>query len=331
MIQFLADNIDQLDLALDQLAIGDRNFDRFALMLIDNVVELTLHRHAQDKARENELWLSIDKPKYQIKDIELAIGKNFEPKVKFAKKLGILSQESCDSILNLHNFRNTAYHQGQRHEGTLHSITIFYFINACDVLLSYSPRFWSWSSSDQLSHRARKYLGKDAPLGDHAKRFQSAFRRLRDVALSMKEDLVGDLYADMSETITHVHEAIDFLFTNRKDETTRDRIVMECQAWKFASTDEGKEFIKTKRCKAESGPAIVEWLIKNYKWPIVSDPIPSWLKRLARLKSEKNYHLALKRYCDFMRQTESIRETVIESAIELENYIQMQIDIARGK
>ena len=60
MIQFLADNIDQLDLALDQLAIGDRNFDRFALMLVDNGVELTLHRHGQDKAGENELWSSID-------------------------------------------------------------------------------------------------------------------------------------------------------------------------------------------------------------------------------------------------------------------------------
>jgi hypothetical protein len=44
MLQFFADQIDQLDLCLDQLAIRDRNFDRFALMLVDNVVELTLHR-----------------------------------------------------------------------------------------------------------------------------------------------------------------------------------------------------------------------------------------------------------------------------------------------
>ena len=42
MIQFLADGIDQLDLALDQLVVRERNFDRFALMLVDNMVELTL-------------------------------------------------------------------------------------------------------------------------------------------------------------------------------------------------------------------------------------------------------------------------------------------------
>ena len=40
MLQFVADQIDQLDLALDQLSVRDRNFDRFALMLVDNVVEL---------------------------------------------------------------------------------------------------------------------------------------------------------------------------------------------------------------------------------------------------------------------------------------------------
>ena len=49
MIQFLADNVDQLDLALDQLAMKDRNFDRFAILLIDNIVELTLDKYAQDK------------------------------------------------------------------------------------------------------------------------------------------------------------------------------------------------------------------------------------------------------------------------------------------
>ena len=35
-IQFLADLIDQLDLALDQLVLNDRNHDRFALILVDN-------------------------------------------------------------------------------------------------------------------------------------------------------------------------------------------------------------------------------------------------------------------------------------------------------
>lgn len=44
-VQFLADSIDQLDLVLDQVALH-RNFDRFGLMLMDNVVAPALHRRA---------------------------------------------------------------------------------------------------------------------------------------------------------------------------------------------------------------------------------------------------------------------------------------------
>lgn len=35
-------------LALDQLAVNDVNYKRFTLMLVDNVVELTLHKHASE-------------------------------------------------------------------------------------------------------------------------------------------------------------------------------------------------------------------------------------------------------------------------------------------
>jgi hypothetical protein len=64
---------------------------------------------------------------------------------------------------------------------------------------------------------------------------------------------------------------------------------------------------------------------------VKKDSAPSWNKRLANLKSETDYHLALERYCDFMRQTERFRTTIIEAAAALDDYIQTQIDIARGK
>jgi hypothetical protein len=143
MILFLADNIDQLDLALDQLAVADRNFDRFALMLIDNVVELTLHRFIQDKASENELWRKIKEPKHDPKIIEKGLSQNFDNKAKGASKLGLMPSEMCESILNLHAFRNTSYHKGMRHEGILHSLALFYFRTACHFLKGYEPRWWS--------------------------------------------------------------------------------------------------------------------------------------------------------------------------------------------
>ena len=330
MIQFLADNIDQLDLALDQLAVGDRNFDRFALMLIDNVVELTLYRFAQDKAGENEMWGHPAKPKHDPKTIDGALSQNFDSKVKAACKLGLIDNTVCESILNLHSYRNTAYHKGLRHESILHSLAVFYFRNACNLLQAYEPRWWSWSSSDKASYRAMKYLGNPR-IGDHRKCFSAAYSRLDSVAASMEENLVGALSADLSQTVDLVDEAIGFLASDGPEIKSRNDVIIDSQAWPFAFTDEAKNFAKANGCKEKTVGLFVDWIAKNYNWPVKSDPVPGWRSRLDALAKEKDYHKALKRYCDFMRQTEDIRSQINEAAAQLDAYIQQQIDISRGK
>lgn len=330
MIQFLADNIDQLDLALDQLAVADRNFDRFALMLVDNVVELTLHRFIQDKASENEMWGRVGEPKHDPKTIEKALGQNFDNKAKGARKLGLFDEVHCESILNLHAFRNTSYHKGLRHEGILHSLAIFYFRNACDLLSKYEPRGWSWSSNDKISYRARKYLGEPR-IGDHRKVYLAAYKRLDQVASSMDCRLVEDLAADMQFAIDMTDKAISFLANDGPEKKTRDAVIVDAQAWPFAFTDDAKEFAKARGCPAKTIGAFVEWIALNYEWPERTDPIPRWGARFNSLAEENNEHSALKRYCDFMKQTEDIRSLITESAAQLDAYIQQQIDIARGK
>lgn len=330
MIQFLSDNIDQLDLALDQLAVSERNFDRFALMLIDNVVELTLHRFAQDRASDNDSWKLLGKVKHDPKVVEQALGQNFDNKVKGARKLGLLDETLCESILNLHSFRNTAYHRGLRHDGILHSITIFYFRSACTLLESYKPLYWSWSSADAISHRAMKYLGVPR-LGRHEEDFKAAYRRLDCVAASMKEDLIGDLAHNMSEVIDAVDQELDFLANDAPQRRTRNQVVIESQAWPFAFTDEAKAYAKANGYKDTDLSGLVQWVTENYDWPVNGDPVCSWRARLNALKVEKSYHRALKRYCDFMRQTDDLRSHIGEAAVQLDSYIQQQIDIARGK
>ena len=90
MLQFLTDIIDQLDLALDQLAINDRNFDRFALMLVDNVMELTLYSFVQDKARENDMWGRMGSPRHDLKVIDKGMGQAFDGKAKAARALDLI-------------------------------------------------------------------------------------------------------------------------------------------------------------------------------------------------------------------------------------------------
>jgi len=333
MIQFLADNIDQLDLALDQLAVGDRNFDRFAFMLIDNVVELTLHKFAQDKAYENDIF-RFGTPKHPPKIIEQGLSQYFDNKVKAASKLGLINNITCETILNLHSYRNSAYHKGLRHESILHSLAVFYFRNACTLLMAYQPSVWSWSSSDKLSHRAMKYLGDLDSIRifvDPKSLFYAAYSRLDIIAASMTEDLIGDLSAEFFATVDSIDEAIRFLAKDGLRKQSREEVVIDAQVGPFVHTEEAKEFAKANGCKAKTFGEFVDWITQNYNWPVKSDPVPGWRKRHRSLAVEKDYHKALKRYCDFMHQTEDLRAQIHESEAQLDMYIQQQIDLMRGK
>ncbi|MDZ7810274.1 MAG: hypothetical protein U5L11_09150 [Arhodomonas sp.] len=211
------------------------------------------------------------------------------------------------------------------------SLAIFYFTCACEVLKNYEPQMWCWSSTDKISYRARKYVG-DAGIFSHNESYQAAYARLGEVALYMGKTLIADLTEDMRSTIESVDESIRFLSEDGPEEKSRDEVVVDSQAWPFAFTDEGRRFASEHGYTDQTVGGLVDWLIANYNnWQLKSDPIPSWLSRLESLSREDDEHKALKKYCDFMKQTEGIRSTIDESAAQLDGYIQQQIDIMRGK
>jgi hypothetical protein len=328
MIQFLADNIEQLDLALEQISMGDRNFDRFAIMLIDNVVELTLHKFAQQelvKYRMNKsVFRTHDQEKISEKDIKDALGHYFEGKVKFAFKCGLIDQSTQDSILNLHSYRNTAYHKGLRHERILHSLAVFYFRNTCALLKAYKPFFWSWSGSDNISERAMKYLGN--PPSTNQDKFVSAYEKLDELAASMQENLISDLAEDAKSTIETSNQEIDFL-----NEGDRDWAIVFAQASAFQRTENAEIVAIGNGYNENSEDDFLDWLIQNHPWKVKRDPIPGWRSRCNSIAKETDYDKALKKYCDFMKQTDELRVTLTEVVDEINHYIGLEAEISRGK
>jgi hypothetical protein len=330
MNQFFADQIDQLDLAIDQLAVRDRYFDRFALMLIDNVVELVLHQHAKDKVTWGRAFEANHRPKSEWRTAVAATGQGFDAKVRYARETNMISASMASSIQYLHSFRNSAYHQGSRHEGILHSLAVFYFRAACTALGVYTPPVYGTYSGDKISYRAVKYLGKPNLFGQK-EAFARACERLSEVASALDESLVDDLQADMLTTIERTDEGLDFIATGAPNRAERSEIVRHCQAWAFAWTDESKEFARAKGFTPASMGEFVVWLGHNYAWAVKSDPIAGWTRRHASLAKERDLDAALKKYCDFMKQTESFREALDEGVSQVDGYIQEQIDRVRGK
>ncbi|MDA8030968.1 MAG: hypothetical protein MPJ22_05620 [Pirellulales bacterium] len=300
--------IGQLDLALDQLAHHDEDLDRFALMLVDNAVEIALHKHAWGNAPINS-WPEPGQKGNQG---------DFRKKVQLAKTTGIISLETEESINFLHELRNSSYHRGRSYKRVIHSLTIFYFKVACKLLQDHRPLFISTSS--ELPYRAAKYLGDVAlpaplpypeQLSAAKKYFGVAWERLIKAADALRSDLRNDLVQDMTKTIYDAHEMIEFL-AGRPSKENRKEAVKDVMAECFAWSPEAKE------CAVELGFAkpgedfeplkFAVFLMTKDKFPGSHDPIPQWKTRLNSLKNKQNdQNAAVKKYFTFMEDTEKTR------------------------
>jgi len=168
MLGFLANVIEQLDVALEHLTKCDANNARFGLMLTDNIVELMLHQIAKDKKNELKMFSYMREEFKHTAALEKALGRPFESKVKFAKVLGTFLDEIAESISILHSLRNEVYHVGVQHEAVLPTLAIFYFKIACDFLRNYSPQGLGWGSNQRLPERAKKFFsGHSSFPGDY--------------------------------------------------------------------------------------------------------------------------------------------------------------------
>lgn len=323
----MADTLDQLVLALDQISANDRNLDRFALMLIDNAIELALHRRAEQAERENVFF--THKPPHNAKHVAAAIERIFDPKAALAKSMQWISEQRCSSIKNAHRFRNSAYHTGVRHSAIVHFLVKFHFNCACELLGTYDPFGWWSSSTDVISERAARYATL-ADLGD-PERARAAFLRLRESVNPFEEAFIADLAADWDQCVIRFDEHLTFLEKDFPRKLSRDEHLIETQAWHFVSSDEGEKFVQAQGWSELHPIQFIDQLKVAKTWAVPRDPTGRWQRRQEVLAKEKNVDLAFNKYCDFIFETENIRDAVSRSATALDREIQQQKDMRRAK
>ena len=331
MLLRLAQIIEQLDLALEQLQVDDPNYARFGLMLTDNALELTLHRLAEhEQAHAVSMRWKPDYAHPHAKKLSSALGQDFGAKVSLAQALGHLSEEEARTIRAGHTFRNETYHVGVRHEDVLLGVTRFYFKVACEVMGRLTPGYISWSSNDRLPERAKAYFPGDHAFPGSLEDYARACATLASRSDHAPADFIETLADHMERVIEDQDSNIDFLFTDGLDTTSRDQVIIDAQSWPIAFGDEGKAFVAGLPTPPANMFAAVEVVAQSFPGLVRKDPIPGWRRRVQDLAREANPHRALELYRSFMDQTQRLRAYIEESAIGLDNHIQSEIDRMRG-
>jgi hypothetical protein len=330
MLLFLANLIEQIDVAVEHLEKGDANNARFALMLSDNAVELMPHRMAQDEKRKLKNYPHSGTTNPHKTALNRAQGRHFDEKVKFAKLTARLSEDQADILTIAHAIRNEIYHVGVQHEAILRAVAGLHIKTVCDFFFAHSPISMSWNSNQRLPDRAKAYFSDPEILMPSARdEFRTACEKLALRTSHSNKTFAEALASDMAQTIEEKDKFIDYISTSAPREQTRDEVVIDCQVWPLAFSEEGKQFARDNDFPGGNLLAFIDWLSKNYPLQFKGDPIASWKKRAKQLFQERNAAKALKRYRTFMDETADLRDRIDETTSQVDNYIDEQIERAR--
>ncbi|MBY5624060.1 hypothetical protein [Rhizobium leguminosarum] len=333
-LSFYAALLDQMDLALEHLDKGGVHDARFALMLTDNAVELAIHRLATEKHAHLKSWHHLEEAYPHKLELAEAVGQSFDAKLKFARIEKMVTEEQARTVAIMHEFRNELHHVGLQHEAILPAIANFYFSVACDILKAFPGRGLYYGNKMVIPERAKKYFNSSrlnpAELGD----FEKACATLKDRCHFDRGKTIGALADHMDFIITENNVYLDVISTGvfpKGKGITRDQATINCQTWRLAFSPVGHKFASENGFSGRSIHDLVDWLAANYRLTIKKDPVPGWKRRVQRLRSKANTHLAVATYVDFLRDTLQFREDLAESCAAAEAEIDRQIDEIRAR
>jgi hypothetical protein len=334
MLKFLADVLDQMDLALEHIDMGSVHDARFGLMLTDNAVELVLHQIAKNQQSYLKAYRHLAEKYQHYKELEEALGRSFEAKLRFGRIEGQVTEEQSRTITIMHGFRNELYHLGLQYEPILQDLARFYLSTACGFLAEFKIGWFGYSSDLVLPDRAQKYFpqnGKffEARRDDFPKACDALAAACGHEKATTIDSLADHMEAIISECDTCLDVVADGVYESQR--RTRDKAVVECQTWPLAFTTEGRDFGQKEGWNGKSMFEFVAWLGEKYPLRVKKDPIPGWERRVKRLRSQGNPHIALANYYSFMTETQSLRDLLTESAMAAEAEIDRLIDERRGK
>lgn len=330
--------IEQLDLAGRQFERIDPGYARIALILTDNIIELMLYRSCKKAIIEDDGYFSYGKQfggpgQFDAKTRRDALGKKFEEKIKFCRRIGVLSAPDSEFIAVAHEYRNDVYHGGILHDDLLYPIAWQYHNFACDLFKRISPLSRVVSSSDTASETVRQHT-KQASIGpNHAEQdnaIATAAESLKVLKPILTPGFIEQLSVAAIARIERFGEALYSIADNVGEDESK--VLQEIQFLNFIQGEDSPHLEALDKIQNEKEFATFrETVMQTWKPQFTTSPKEGWIKRAEKLKTETDEKLALNKFESVLREVDRLSPMVFEAAYDVEHEIELQSDIARGK
>jgi hypothetical protein len=331
-MQFYSYVLFQLDEARRHIEDGRPEHLRLSLLLLDNCAEMQMaeyiggalaHERMQEKLqRSYRVIVPEDDPSPIVQEVyafqpltvreKRGIDRNFEDKVHYmVSRAKVLDASLASPLLHLHRYRNEAYHRNSIRPRTVRTACLILFEINCEMLLGVPRGHMSYSSDGD-------YTWLKARFG--VEHFMSSEQLLR-IVVGLRASLIPDA-ADVSALLAEYLEdrfaeffvQLQYIAENLQSVTDEAGALAEAYSYR----DSRVKFADGEIPKPKLEPQQIAWIREREQ--LIS------MVRAAETRIE-----AFERFAVLERDLEPIETAVEDLVIEIDNYIDMQVDIMRGK
>ena len=357
-MRYILTIVEQLDRAARELSTDHPINSRLALVLIDNATELAVHRQCTDRLEHDNIWAGIHKATKAIArdnpEAEIAVdstvallrpeqrkkiqGQHLNAKLHVLEEMGDLTGVERQFISIAHGYRNELYHVGLRHDAIIRAVAGQYFLLCCDLFVrlgELSFFAYSHSSTDEYTSVARRYL----PTRNGDIDFSSIDKsQLADKLRTALPDGIPGLSAVLADSahkcILEIQKDFDFLVQENPFGLDTQKM-LEVAQWQhdLAKAIQKKDLIghRIDPDYRKSYARIATDLEADWTQRHAVIPIESWTRRATSLGNETDPLKAMGRYRSLRSSMSYLEESITSAAVDLDQWIQMEIDKAREK
>jgi len=324
----------QLDQARHYIEDGRPEHIRLALLLLDNCAEMQMAEHigsalagerTQEKIQRTYRAIipegdpnPIVQEVYAFKPLtgreKRAIDRHFEDKVRYmVERAETLDASLAGSLMQLHRYRNEAYHRNSVRPRTIRTACLILFEINCEMLLSI-PRRTTIYSSDGDYTWLRERFDLEPPYIGISEELKSIVMQLRTRLIPDVADVSALLAEYMEDRFRDFYVHLRYIAENLQTVADEEDALAEV----YSYNNSRAHYPDSENPKQILEPHPLVWIRER------EQRIPTIQMASSRIE-------AFERFSALERDLEPTESAVMDLVFEIDNYIDMQIDIMRGK